>query len=132
VVIPHVLIILLEIIVFANVCKKSFLFYLSKYILYKGPICRHPLNEGDKHNVSYNLEEASRLHHTTTMHHDEISARRLQTKFIPEVQNERSTTRPTAILALISAATSELEQIVHIGQQCGHYCRTPQYCSCSG
>ncbi|CAF0881883.1 unnamed protein product [Rotaria sp. Silwood1] len=123
------------------------------------PICRYPLHQQHEYNVSYNLEEASRLYHMTkntvdystiklpsadiqtnhisTVYRNENNERRLPTKLDHEVHNEETITTPRTILAFILASASAMKKTAHKGQQhkkCGHYCflnTTPQCCECS-
>ena len=138
----------------------SFVIIYLNIFYVKGPICRHSLIEQNEYNVSYNLEEASRLYHmikhtidystvkfssvdAQTNHKpriypEEIYTRRLLAKSDHEVRNKETVIRPRTILALILAAASGLKKSQHTSQhekKCGHYCfltTTTCCCSCSG
>ncbi|UJR20945.1 hypothetical protein I4U23_024054 [Adineta vaga] len=100
----------------------------SRNPLLECSICRHPLNEQDVHNVSYNLKGAVRLYHATKDTFDYSTVKlplvNIQTTDLEKIiraevdscqptntnglkaQNEESTQRPTVILVLIFATIS--------------------------
>lgn len=117
------------------------------------------MNEQHEYNVSYNLEEASRLYHAikttidlsavqvplvdtqidhaSALSHDKIYGHRFQATWSRKTANKETTTRPTTILAFILAARSRMTKSKEKGQEkkCGHHCfltTTVQCCTCSG